>query len=113
MGEGRKTPILLRRAPLSGRINVLTNYRKSSGTGRPLTVVGDGKHDVTAAFYALLLEELLDPDSADIVSILDGVADRHKITLAEAAQVRAFRNRLASIVTAHNERIETGELGDA
>jgi hypothetical protein len=118
----RKTPILLRRAPISGRINVLTNYSRGEINGQDtITVRGDGKHDVTTAFYALMLEELLDgktyaEDDArslptpDLVAILDGVADGLRLSDEERAKVRAFRERLKSIVEAHNARIESGEL---
>lgn len=117
----RKNPVLLRRGPVSGRIYALTNYRRS-GDG-PITVVGDGKHDVTAAFYALMLEELLDGaehmggaaelPSPDIIVILDGVADGDVLDKQHQRQVRSFRERLARIVEDHNARIESGELGEA
>lgn len=115
----RKTPVLLRRAPLSGRINALTNYTRS-GDG-PIKVRGDGRHDVTASFYALLLEELLegkghaehDMPCLDIVPILDAVADGDPITEAHRLQVRSLRERLRAICEDHNARIESGELGRA
>lgn len=113
----RKTPVLLRRAPLSGRINALTSYRRP---GDAITVVGDGKHDVTASFYAIVLEELLDgkghaehdatQPAPDIISILDGVADGDPISDEQRKQVRAFRERLRAIALDHNARIESGEL---
>lgn len=101
----RKTPVLLRPMPLSGGVAALTNYRRVD-RGEGLTVihvVGDGKHDVTADFDAIVCETLLDPDSPDIVSILDGVADGWKLTVGERAQVRAFRDRLRMILVRHNE----------
>jgi hypothetical protein len=114
----RKTPVPLRRAPLSGRINALTNYTRT-GDG-PITVRGDGKHDVTAGFYALTLEELLDgvghaehdasQPTPDIVAILDGAADGDELTDEHRAQIRSFRERLARIVEDHNARIASGEL---
>lgn len=117
----RKNPVLLRRAPLSGRINALTNYRRS-GDG-PIEVVGDGKHDVTAAFYALMLEELLDgkghaehdasQPTPGIIAILDGAADGEQLTDEERAQLRSFRERFRAIVEDHNARVESGELAKA
>lgn len=117
----RKNPVLLRRGPLSGRINALTNYRRS-GDG-PIKVVGDGKHDVTAAFYALMLEELLDgkghaeheasQPSPDIVAILDGAADGDELSDEHRTQIRSFRERLRAIVEDHNARSESGELARA
>lgn len=119
----RKTPILLRRAPLSGRINVLTNYSRKEINGLDMIQVrGDGKHDVSAAFYALLTQELLDGEchtdlaaqpSPDIIAILDGAADGEKLSNDERAQLRSFRERLREIVEAHNTRAETGELRNA
>ena len=83
-------------------------------------VVGDGKHDVTAAFYALMLEELLDgkwhaeheasQPTPDIIPILDGAADGDDLTVDHRAQIRSFRERLREIVEAHNARSESGEL---
>lgn len=118
----RKNPVILRRAPLSGRINALTNYRWVND-GKMLSVVGNGKHDVTAAFYAIALEELLDgkghaehealQSCPDIVAILDGAADGDELTDEQRGQIRAFRERLRSIVEDHNRRIESGELSDA
>jgi hypothetical protein len=113
--------VLLRRAPISSRINVLTNYRrKVVGESDMITVVGDGKHDVTAAFYALMLEELFDGKghaeheaslpSPDIVSILDGAADGDDLSDEQRAQIRSFRERLCAIAEDHNARAEAGEL---
>lgn len=118
----RKTPVLLRRAPISGGVNALTNYRWSKDKSF-LKAIGDGKHDVTAGFYALMLQELLDGEghaervasqpTPDIIAILDGVADGDELTEAQRGQVRAFRERLRAIVEDHNQRIESGELADA
>lgn len=101
----RKTPILLRRGPLSGRVEVLTSYRYING-GRTLKVFGDGKHDVTGDFDALMLEELLADDAPDIVGILDGVADGESLTDEECVQVRKFRERLREACERHNARME-------
>ena len=119
----RKTPVLLRRAPLSGGVSVLTNYRRGEVNGRnTLTVVGDGKHDVTAAFYALVLEELMDgkvgqsgynQPCPDIVGILDGAAAGLELNLEERGQLRQFRERFRRIVEDHNARSESGELANA
>jgi hypothetical protein len=96
----RKTPVLLRRGPISGNINALLRYRE----------VEDGvlhvasKHDVTADYTALMLEELLDPDSPDIAAILDGVADGEELTEEQRTQVRSFRERLVVVIERHNTR---------
>lgn len=103
----RKTPILLRPLPLSGGVAVLTRYTRSQGpNGEILKAALDGKQDVTADFDAIVLETLLDPDSPDIVGILDGVADGESINAEEQAQVRAFRERLKALVERHNARLE-------
>lgn len=114
----RKTPVLLRRGPVSGNIQALTRYtrRVEAGTikGKKreiLRAATDGKHDVTADFDALVLENLLDGDGAahnawpaspDIIAILDGVADDDVITAEQRAQVRGFRERLKLQIERHN-----------
>jgi hypothetical protein len=102
----RKTPILLRPSPLTGSVMALHRYTRKKIHGRDVLDSGvDGKQDVTADFDAIVLESLLDPDSPDIVGILDGVADGETLTDAERAQVRGFRERLKKIVERHNERV--------
>lgn len=103
----RKTPVLLRRGPVSGNVMALLSYRyKPVVRGREVHEVleASSKQDVTADFTALMLEELLDPDAPDIVGILDGVANGQLLTADEKAQVRAFRERLAAACERHNER---------
>lgn len=102
----RKTPVLLRRGPMSGRINALTNYR--SLANGVIRVAGDGKHDVSSDFDHLMLEELYgkEDDSPDIIRILDGVAQDDRLTNDEIAQVRAFHDRLKAIVERHNARLK-------
>jgi hypothetical protein len=104
----RKTPILLRRGPVSGRVNALTNYRYVNG-GKTIHVVGDGKHDVSGDFDVLVLMELVDDGAEDIVGILDGVADGQTLTDAERGQVRTFRERLRAMVERHNARVDARE----
>lgn len=69
-----------------------------------MKVDGDGKHDVTADYSALLLEELLDGDhpSPDIVAILDGVAAGKRLTMKQREQVRGFEQRLRARIDWHN-----------
>jgi hypothetical protein len=103
--SARKTPVLLRRGPLSGRIQALTRYTRDGRTtdGKEiLKAATDGKHDVTADFDALICELLLDPDSPDIIAILDGVARNLPLDDAEREQARAFRERLAALIERHN-----------
>jgi hypothetical protein len=104
----RKTPVLLRRGPLSGDVMALLRYTRKQ-TPRGEILMSSAKQDVTADFTVLMLEELLDgdeqwPASPDIVSILDGVADGESLTDDERLQVRAFRERLALACLRHNER---------
>ena len=119
--SARKTPVLLRRAPLSGRINVLTNYVRGEAPGGQtmIEVRGDGKHDVTAAFYAILLEELLDGEghegvageaASSLIAILDGAADGEQLSKRDRNELRAFRERMVEIVDDHNARLEAGEV---
>lgn len=98
----RKTPILLRKAPLSGGVMALHRYTRKTVRGCDL-IEASGKQDVTADFDALVLEGLLDPDAPDIVGILDGVADGESLTDDERGQVRAFRERLKAQILRHNE----------
>jgi hypothetical protein len=79
----------------------LTRYTWKNG-GKILQAATDGKHNVTADYTALMCEELLDPDSPDIIGILDGVADGESLTDEERVQVRAFRERLKKAVERHN-----------
>lgn len=100
----RKTPVLLREGPVTGTIQALTRYtRTTTPAGREvIKAATEGKHDVTADFDALVLETLLDPDSPDIVMILDGAAREIPLDASEREQIRAFRERLIAIIARHN-----------
>lgn len=103
----RKTPILLRRAPLTGGVMALHRYTKKTVRGREVLDTGiDGKQDVTGDFDALVLEELM-PDPGDsIIAELDGAARGFELTEAERQVIAAFRERLIAIVERHNARLE-------
>ena len=107
----RKTPVLLRRGPLSGGVNALLRYTRTERNGRELLRASE-KQDVSADFDTLMLEELFGPedDSPDIVGILDGAADGQLLTAGEKAQVRAFRERLRVVCERHNERLEVADV---
>jgi hypothetical protein len=107
----RKTPILLRRGPLSGDVMALHRYtHKTLPSGRKGVIAGfDGKQDVSHDFDALMLEELLDNGAEGIVGILDGVADGESLTDEERAQVRCLRERLKTAIERHNARQEDAE----
>lgn len=108
--SARKTPILLRRGPLSGEVMAVFRYTLKTIRGREVIDAGmNGKQSVQADFDVLVLEELLDPDAQDIISILDGVADGESLTDDERAQVRAFRERLKAIAERHNAGPHGGE----
>lgn len=114
MSGKRKTPVLLRRAPMSGAVNVLTNYRRGEVNGKDMiTVVGEGKHDVTAAFYELMLTELMNDGCEAIIEQLHGAALGLGLDKKDRAEIGLFRSRLVKIVEAHNARVERGELKDA
>lgn len=105
--SARKTPILLRRAPLTGEIMALYRYARKTVRGMDVIDAGfDGKQSVSSDFYVLACQELLDPDAPDIVGILDGVADGETLTDGERAQVRAFRERLKVMVERHNAAVD-------
>jgi hypothetical protein len=58
--SARKTPILLRRGPLTGKVMALHRYTRKTVRGRDLIEAAlDGKQDVSHDFDALML---VDPD---------------------------------------------------
>jgi hypothetical protein len=84
----------------------LTRYSIIERNGKQIFKAAlDGKHDVTADFDGLMLEELFDDDSPDIVAILDGVAMGFKLNDNERRQVWSFRQRLLAACERHNARI--------
>lgn len=104
----RKTPVLLRRGPVSGDVIALLRYTYTQ-TPRGEVLEASSKENVTADFTALMLEELIGSDAPNIVGILDGIAavsesGAYPLTDDERAQVRAFRERLKLAVERHNER---------
>ncbi len=101
--SARKTPVLLRVAPLSGGVMALTRYTRKMIRGKDLIEAHtDGKHDVTADFDALVCELLLNP-APDIIAILDGVGGNIPISDEEREQVVAFREALVRLVERHNK----------
>lgn len=105
----RKNPILLRRGPLSGRIEALTNYRKVTVGDRAgmIHVVGnDGKHDVSSDFDTLLLEELIPDPKSTIMAELDGAARGMELNEEERQVIQDFRDRLEAVINRHNARLE-------
>jgi hypothetical protein len=97
----RKTPVLLRQAPLSGGVVALTRYTRTQD-GAVLKAATDGKHDVTADYDALTLEYLLDPDAQDVMAALDGAARGMELDDGEKAEISALRERLKAIIERHN-----------
>ena len=112
--SARKTPILLRKAPVSGGVMALTRYTRKTVRGREVLDSGtNGKQDVTADFDALVLDaptqrglaqELLDPDAGGITAALDGAAKGLDLNAAERKELRAFRKRLVAIIERHNKK---------
>lgn len=103
----RKTPILLRRGPMTGRIVALHRYtRRQVGDTEILKAALDGKQDVSSDFDALVLMELVDNGAEDIVGILDGVADGQELNDEERGQVRVLRERLKTMIERHNARLD-------
>lgn len=100
----RKNPVVLRKGPMSDNIYAITNYRMING-GKTLSVVGDGKHDVSSDYDSLVLDELLDYGADDIVAILDGVIRQQKLSADELLQVENFHERLKNLVDRHNKRV--------
>lgn len=107
----RKTPILLRRGGLSGNVMALYRYTRKNVRGVDmLQASADGKQDVTSDFDHLMLEELMDPDSPDMVMILDGVADGEILDDEYRVQVRAFHGRLKAACERVNARHANARL---
>ena len=101
----RKTPILLRRAPMSGRVMALHRYTSKTVRGREvLAAAFDGKQDVQDDFETLALQWLMDGGAENIVEILDGAALGYELTEDERAQIRVVRERLREACERHNER---------
>jgi hypothetical protein len=100
----RKTPILLCRGPLSGRIDAVYRYTRKpivAGGKSMICAATDGKQDITADFDALVCEYLLS-EAPDIIAILDGVAMGMDCDEDERKQARAFREQLKLLVERHN-----------
>jgi hypothetical protein len=101
----RKTPVLLREAPLSKRINALTNYRRMKAPNDADIIVAatNGKHDVTADFDAIICQMLLD-DAPDALPILDEVSsdEMYALTEEKREQLRIFYEAVRAIVERHN-----------
>lgn len=104
----RKTPILLRRGPISGNIHALLRYKLTADV-----LVAYEKQDVSFDFYHLALEEMFgaDDECPDIIGILDGVADGEVLNDREKAQVRRFHDHFRAMVVKHNERLENRSVG--
>lgn len=103
----RKTPILLRLGPVSGRIQALTRYSYKKIRGREvLEAHTDGKYDVTNDFHALVLEILIPDPESDLMAALDGAAQGEELNEAERKEIRDFRERMVKIIEAHNERAD-------
>lgn len=101
----RKTPILLRRGPLSGRVEALTRYSYKRVRGREVLEAHE-KHDVSRDFDALVLEELIPDPKDSIISELDGAARGFELAEPERKVIADFRERLVALVERHNARVE-------
>lgn len=98
----RKTPILLRKGPLSGTIQAIYRY-----THQPNGVIrATGKQDVQADFDHLLLDELIPDSKSSIVAELDGAARGLELNETEREVIREFRERLIVVIERHNARRE-------
>lgn len=100
----RKTPILIQRGPLSGAVYAITKYTRKQVNGREV-IRAQTKHEVTAYYEALVLDDLIASDAEDIVSLLDGAANGEVLNIEERGQVRRFHDRLRAMVERHNARI--------
>jgi hypothetical protein len=107
----RKTPILLRRGPVSGQVMALYRYTRKTVRGREVLDAGmNGKQSVHEDFETLALEWLMNDGAEDIVAILDGASQERwtpDFTDAERAQVRVLHDRIKAACERHNERVES------
>lgn len=102
----RKTPILLRPAPLSGEIMALYRYSRKTIRGRDVIDCGhDGRWPVTADFDCIVLDMLME-DAPDICAALDGAAKGMELNDDERGQIGKFRAALVKIIERHNARLE-------
>jgi hypothetical protein len=99
----RRTPILLRRAPMSGEVVVVHQY--STNKKGYVRAHDDGKQSVQHEFDHLLLEELIPDPKSDIVATLDGAALGIGLNESERAEIRDFRERLINVITRHNTNL--------
>ncbi len=102
--SARKTPLLLRRSPLTGEVHALTAYTQAGGVLRARL---NGKHDVTADFGALVCELLLDDASEalpilDRLSLLEEPGEAPGLTLPEQMELRSFFEALRRVAERHN-----------
>jgi len=97
----RKNPILLRRGPISGRVEVITRYTEKDGVVRAQT-----KHDVSDDFRALMLLTLMPPGCADLQPIMVRAAKGEELSEAEAESLGDFADRLGAEILANNEALE-------
>ncbi len=103
--SARKTPILLRRGPVSGRVMALHRYTRKTVRGNEVLDTGiNGKQDVHDDFETLALSWLMDDGAEDIVAILDGAADGEPLTDEQRAQIRVVRERIREACESHNAR---------
>lgn len=103
----RKTPVLLRRGPLSGNINVLLRYTRLDGPRGEILKSSD-KQDVTADFDALVMEILFGdghdgPPCPDIVYLIDKAAAGEPLNPDERVQMDGFCTRFKKLVERHND----------
>lgn len=107
----RKTPILLRPAPLSGEIMALYRYTRKNVRGRDVIDCGsEGRWPVTADFDNIMLDALME-DAPDITAALDGAAKGMELDDDERDQIRKFREALIVVIERHNTKGH-GKRGD-
>lgn len=98
MSRPRKNPILLRRGPLSGRVNAITNYTRKGDLVKAID-----QYDVSNDFRALMLETLMPPGNEGLQPLVVKAARGEKLTEAESEQLGDFADRLGAEITAHEE----------
>ena len=102
----RKTPILLRRGPISGCVYAMHRYvRKVVGDTEIIDAGLHGKQDVSSDFDALVLMELLD-GAPNGVPLLERCAQGFAVGSAGQVELTRLHRNLVAVVDRHNARHE-------
>lgn len=95
----RKTPVLLREGPLSGRVVAITRYTRQQTANGEL-IKAQTKHDVDGDFRHLLLHRVLGDPADALQPILVKAARGEDLTDAERDLIGQMADRLGEDIEA-------------